>query len=77
MPLSAATQQSQPRLARAALLCLAMLCVSATVGAQPVGNVVYVQGIASAQKPGESARFVQKRSHRGCQRRVRPPIARL
>ncbi len=44
---------------RTALLCAALLCAS-TVWAQPVGNVVHVQGIASAQRPGEAARFIQK-----------------
>ena len=47
-------------LARVALGCAALLGISANVAAQPVGSVVHVQGIASAQKPGESARFIQK-----------------
>jgi len=44
----------------AALLGALMVAVSASVFAQQVGSVVHVQGIASAQKPGEPARFVQK-----------------
>lgn len=48
------------RLARAAWVCAALFGFCATVSAQPVGNVVHVQGIASAQKPGEPARFIQK-----------------
>jgi hypothetical protein len=56
MPLSA----GQLVLSRVALLCAGLLCAWANVWAQPVGNVVYVQGIASVQKPGETARFIQK-----------------
>jgi hypothetical protein len=56
MPLSA----RQLILSRVALLCAALLCAWANAWAQPVGNVVYVQGIASAQKPGETTRFIQK-----------------
>lgn len=37
-----------------------LLSVSLPVAAQPVGEVIYVQGIASAQKPGEAPRFIQK-----------------
>lgn len=59
MPVSA-TEPARSRRMHHALLCAVLLCVSATVAAQPVGNVVHVQGIASAQKPGEAARFVQK-----------------
>jgi hypothetical protein len=59
VPLSAAIGQSKLGW-RVALLCAALLCVATTVEAQSVGNVVYVQGIASAQKPGEAARFIQK-----------------
>jgi hypothetical protein len=44
----------------AALLFGALSCIAAPLAAQPVGDVVYVQGIASAQKPGEAARFLQK-----------------
>ena len=59
MPLSGTIGQSKLG-PRAALLCAALLCVATAVEAQPVGNVVYVQGIASAQKPGETTRFIQK-----------------
>ena len=36
------------------------LCAALPLAAQPVGSVIHVQGIASAQKPGEPARFLQK-----------------
>src|SRR5436190_6096686 len=60
MPLTAAESRSLRRRARAAWVCAALFGFCATVSAQPVGNVVHVQGIASAQKPGEPARFIQK-----------------
>ena len=60
MPVTAAESRSMRRLARAAWVCAALFGFCATVSAQPVGNVVHVQGIASAQKPGEPARFIQK-----------------
>ena len=61
MPLSATdTEQAMRAGWRAALFCAVLLFLSAGAFAQPVGNVVYVQGIASAQKTGEPARFIQK-----------------
>jgi len=36
------------------------LCAALPAAAQSIGSVVHVQGIASAQKPGEPARFLQK-----------------
>jgi hypothetical protein len=62
MPLSAA--DTQPRSCGRSLAAWAfgalLVCASAPVAAQTVGDVVHVQGIASAQKPGEAARFLQK-----------------
>jgi hypothetical protein len=59
MPVSAAETERSTSM-RAALLVAALLCISTAVVAQPVGSVVHVQGIASAQKPGEPTRFIQK-----------------
>ena len=59
MRLTAAAARSMRNLARA-LGCAALLGICSNVAAQPVGSVVHVQGIASAQKPGEAARFIQK-----------------
>jgi len=44
----------------AAFLLGGLLLASAPLAAQPIGDVVHVQGIASAQRPGEPARFLQK-----------------
>ena len=44
----------------AALLVGWLLAASGPAAAQPVGDVVYVHGIASAQRAGESPRFIQK-----------------
>jgi hypothetical protein len=41
-------------------LLVALLCGMQAAAAQPVGDVVFVQGIASAQRPGQAARFIQK-----------------
>ena len=61
MPLSAAETQRDRRMRSIAALALGgLLCAAPPLAAQPVGDVVYVQGIASAQKPGEAARFIQK-----------------
>lgn len=55
MPLSASGMRPV-----ASLILGALLLISAPLAAQPIGDVVHVQGIASAQKPGEPARFLQK-----------------
>lgn len=61
MPLSATdTQRAGRKRSLAALLLGALLCAAPPLAAQPVGEVVHVQGIASAQRPGEAARFIQK-----------------
>jgi len=44
----------------AAFLLGGLLLASTPLAAQPIGDVVHVQGIASAQRPGEPARFLQK-----------------
>jgi hypothetical protein len=44
----------------ASLIVVALLCASMPLAAQPIGDVVHVQGIASAQRPGEPVRFLQK-----------------
>jgi len=44
----------------AALLGGALLAAAAPLAAQPVGNVIYVHGIASAQRGAEAPRFIQK-----------------
>lgn len=44
----------------AALVVGALVWAVQPAAAQPVGSVIHVQGIASAQKPGEAARFLQK-----------------
>ena len=60
MPLILAAPGGAGRRFLAAALLGALACISLPVAAQPVGNVVFVQGIASAQKQGEPARFIQK-----------------
>lgn len=61
MPLSRSSGRSRlgPRFL-AALASGWLLCAAAPLAAQPAGDVVYVHGIASAQRPGEDARFIQK-----------------
>ncbi len=44
----------------ATLLLGYVLCSAPAPAAQPVGEVIYVHGIASAQRPGEDPRFIQK-----------------
>jgi hypothetical protein len=44
----------------AALLAAWLLGAAAPLAAQPVGDVIYVHGIASAQQPGQAPRFIQK-----------------
>ena len=61
MPLSGAEARQRHGVRSIAALALgSLLCAAPPLAAQPVGDVVYVQGIASAQKPGEAARFIQK-----------------
>jgi len=55
MPLSGDAARSMSTLVAALLLGAAM-----PLAAQPVGSVIHVQGIASAQKSGEPTRFIQK-----------------
>jgi hypothetical protein len=50
----------RPLVVACAALARRLLCASAPLAAQPIGDVVHVQGIASAQRPGEPARFLQK-----------------
>ena len=61
MPLSRSNGRSRvgPRFL-ASLLLGWLLCAAAPLAAQPVGDVVYVHGIASAQRAGEGPRFIQK-----------------
>ena len=61
MPLNAADAQPKGRgRSFAAFLLGGLLLASTPLAAQPIGDVVHVQGIASAQRPGEPARFLQK-----------------
>lgn len=59
MPLSQPAGRSRIHLL-ASLLLGALLAVAGPLAAQPVGDVVYVHGIASAQRAGEVPRFIQK-----------------
>lgn len=60
MPLILAAPGGAGRRFLAGALLGALAFASIPAGAQPVGNVVFVQGIASAQKSAEPARFIQK-----------------
>ena len=61
MPLSQPAGRSRIGVRLLALLLFgALLGAAAPLAAQPVGDVLYVHGIASAQRAGEGPRFIQK-----------------